>query len=69
VIKAMTRTHVFLHRLSGGRLFNKLAGDDAPHLRWIRVFGSGGLSELGPHLPDAAMCGPQEQGSDKTSAD
>ena len=27
-IKAMTRTHVFLHRLSGGRLFNKLAGDD-----------------------------------------
>ena len=24
----MTRTHVFLHRLSGGRLFNKLAGDE-----------------------------------------
>ncbi len=28
LIKAMTRTHVFLHRLSGGRLFNKLAGDE-----------------------------------------
>jgi len=28
LIKAMTRTHVFLHRLSGGRLFNKLGGDD-----------------------------------------
>jgi len=27
-IKAMTRTHVFLHRLTGGRLFNKLAGDE-----------------------------------------
>ena len=27
-IKAMTRTHVFLHRLSGGHLFNKLAGDE-----------------------------------------
>jgi deazaflavin-dependent oxidoreductase (nitroreductase family) len=27
-VKAMTRTHVFLHRLSGGRLFNKLGGDD-----------------------------------------
>ena len=28
VIKAMTRIHVFLHRLSGGRFFNKLAGDE-----------------------------------------
>ena len=28
LLKAMTRTHVFLHRLSGGRLFNKLAGDE-----------------------------------------
>jgi deazaflavin-dependent oxidoreductase (nitroreductase family) len=28
LVKAMTRTHVFLHRLSGGRLFNKLGGDD-----------------------------------------
>lgn len=28
VLKAMTRTHVFLHRASGGRLFNTLAGDD-----------------------------------------
>jgi deazaflavin-dependent oxidoreductase (nitroreductase family) len=28
LVKAMTRTHVFLHRLSGGHLFNKLAGDD-----------------------------------------
>ena len=27
-IKAMTRTHVFLNRLSGGRLFNSLRGDD-----------------------------------------
>jgi len=27
-IKAMTRLHVFLHGLSGGRLFNTLAGDD-----------------------------------------
>ena len=28
IIKAMTRTHVFLHRLSQGRFFNKLAGDE-----------------------------------------
>lgn len=28
LIKAMTRAHVFLHRLSGGRLFNRLAGDE-----------------------------------------
>jgi deazaflavin-dependent oxidoreductase (nitroreductase family) len=28
LVMAMTRTHVFLHRLSGGRLFNKLAGDE-----------------------------------------
>jgi deazaflavin-dependent oxidoreductase (nitroreductase family) len=28
VLKAVTRTHVLLHRLSGGRLFNKLAGDE-----------------------------------------
>jgi deazaflavin-dependent oxidoreductase (nitroreductase family) len=28
LLKAVTRTHVFLHRLSGGRLFNKLAGDE-----------------------------------------
>jgi F420H(2)-dependent quinone reductase len=28
VLKAMTRTHVFLNRLSGGHLFNKLAGDE-----------------------------------------
>jgi deazaflavin-dependent oxidoreductase (nitroreductase family) len=27
-IKAMTRAHVFLNRLSGGRLFNSLGGDD-----------------------------------------
>jgi len=27
-LKAMTRLHVFLHRLSGGRLFNKLGGDE-----------------------------------------
>lgn len=27
-IKAMTRTHVFLHRLTGGRLFNTLGGSD-----------------------------------------
>jgi deazaflavin-dependent oxidoreductase (nitroreductase family) len=27
-IKAMTRAHVFLNRLSGGRLFNSLNGDD-----------------------------------------
>jgi F420H(2)-dependent quinone reductase len=27
-IKAMTRTHVFLNRLTGGRLFNSLRGDD-----------------------------------------
>lgn len=27
-IKALTRTHVFLHRLSGGRFFNRIAGDD-----------------------------------------
>ena len=28
VLKAMTRTHVFLHRVTGGRWFNKLGGDD-----------------------------------------
>ncbi len=27
-VKAMTRTHVFLNRLTGGRLFNSLRGDD-----------------------------------------
>ena len=27
-MKAMTRTHVFLHRLSGGRLLNRLGGDE-----------------------------------------
>lgn len=27
-VKTMTRVHVFLHRLSGGRLFNRLGGDD-----------------------------------------
>ncbi len=27
-LKAITRTHVFLHRLTGGRYFNKLAGDE-----------------------------------------
>ena len=28
LLKAITRTHVFLHRLSGGRILNKLGGDD-----------------------------------------
>lgn len=28
VLKAVTRTHVLLHRVSGGRLFNTLAGDE-----------------------------------------
>jgi len=28
ILKAATRTHVLLHRLSGGRLFNTLAGDE-----------------------------------------
>ena len=28
ILKAVTRTHVFLHRLSGGRILNKLAGDE-----------------------------------------
>ncbi len=28
VLKAMTRLHVILHGLTGGRLFNSLAGDD-----------------------------------------
>ncbi len=28
LVKAMTKTHVALHRLSGGRLFNKLMGDE-----------------------------------------
>ncbi len=27
-IKAMTKTHVFLHKLTGGRAFNKLGKDD-----------------------------------------
>lgn len=28
LLKGMTRLHVFLHRLSGGRLFNTLQGDE-----------------------------------------
>ena len=28
VVKVMTRLHVFLNRLTGGRLFNSLGGDD-----------------------------------------
>lgn len=28
LVKAMTHTHVFLNRLTGGRFFNSLAGDD-----------------------------------------
>lgn len=28
ILKAMTRTHVALHRLSGGRFFNTLSGDE-----------------------------------------
>lgn len=28
LLKAVTRTHVFLHRMSGGRWFNKLGGDE-----------------------------------------
>jgi deazaflavin-dependent oxidoreductase (nitroreductase family) len=28
ILKAMTRTHVFLHRLTGGRILNTLQGDD-----------------------------------------
>ncbi len=28
VLKALTRTHVFLNRLTGGRLFNSFGGDD-----------------------------------------
>ncbi len=28
LMKAFTRTHVLLHRLTGGRLFNKLSGDE-----------------------------------------
>ena len=28
ILKTMTRTHVFLHRLTGGRLFNSLGGND-----------------------------------------
>lgn len=28
LLKTMTRVHVFLHRATGGRLFNKLAGDE-----------------------------------------
>jgi deazaflavin-dependent oxidoreductase (nitroreductase family) len=28
ILKAMTRTHVFLHRLTGGRAFNKLGPND-----------------------------------------
>ncbi len=27
-LKALTRTHVFLHRLTGGRYFNQLGGDE-----------------------------------------
>lgn len=28
LIKGMTRVHMFFHRLSGGRLFNDIGGDD-----------------------------------------
>ncbi len=28
ILKAVTRTHVFLHRLTGGRWFNQLGGDE-----------------------------------------
>jgi deazaflavin-dependent oxidoreductase (nitroreductase family) len=28
LMKVMTRTHVFLHKLSGGRLFNSIMGDE-----------------------------------------
>lgn len=28
ILKPMTKIHVFLHRLTGGRLFNTLAGDE-----------------------------------------
>lgn len=28
ILKAVTRTHVFLHRLTGGRYFNQLGGDE-----------------------------------------
>ncbi len=28
VVKAVTRLHVFLHRLTGGRLFNRFGGND-----------------------------------------
>jgi deazaflavin-dependent oxidoreductase (nitroreductase family) len=28
IVKAVTRTHVFLHRLTGGRWFNQLGGDE-----------------------------------------
>jgi deazaflavin-dependent oxidoreductase (nitroreductase family) len=33
VLKSVTRLHVFLHRLSGGRLFNTLAGDEVCFVR------------------------------------
>ncbi|MDP6980690.1 MAG: nitroreductase/quinone reductase family protein [Myxococcota bacterium] len=28
ILKAMTRAHIFLHRLTGGRYFNTLSGDE-----------------------------------------
>lgn len=28
ILKAITRTHVFLHRLTGGRMFNRLGKDE-----------------------------------------
>jgi deazaflavin-dependent oxidoreductase (nitroreductase family) len=33
VLKAVTRSHVFLHRLTGGRLFNRLGGGDVCFVR------------------------------------
>ncbi|MCX7162707.1 MAG: nitroreductase/quinone reductase family protein [Betaproteobacteria bacterium] len=33
ILKAITRLHVFLHRLTGGRMFNSLGGDDVCFLR------------------------------------
>jgi deazaflavin-dependent oxidoreductase (nitroreductase family) len=37
ILKAMTRVHVMLHRLSGGRRFNSIAGDDVCFVTMTRA--------------------------------
>lgn len=55
VLKAVTRVHVFLHRLSGGRLLNRLAGDE---VCFVTMTGA----KSGRTLTIPLMYVPHEQG-------